>query len=155
VKIRKFEKGTLMSAKTESIIVMVEDDRGHARLIEKNLRRHGIDVTIIRFEDGKPALEYIFHSPEIDLLSDTVMMVVLLDLNLPVLDGYEVLRRLREDQRTRHMPIIVFTSTDDEEEMDRCYSLGCDHFVTKPMDYGEFMQVTRELGEYISRTMSQ
>ncbi len=75
---------------------------------------------------------------------------MLLDLNLPRLDGYQVLTRLKADERTRHIPIIILTTTDEPQEIERCYALGCNVYVTKPVEYDEFAEAIRKLGLFLS-----
>lgn len=125
-------------------IIMVEDDDGHARLIEKNLRRAGISNPITHLITGRQAVDYFFG--ENGVAAHIEPMLVLLDLNLPELDGYEVLRRLKEDARTHAIPVIVLTTTDNPREIDRCYALGCNVYVTKPVDYEAFAEAIRKLG---------
>lgn len=128
----------------EVTILLVEDDAGHARLIEKNLRRSKIKNEIIAVSDGQQALDYVWGdecpSP----------LLVLLDLNLPVLDGYQVLECLKADERTKRTPVIILTTTDDSREMSRCYDLGCNVYVTKPVDYQQFCEAIRKLGLFLS-----
>ena len=126
------------------IIVMVEDDEGHARLIEKNLKRAGIGNQLVHLNDGSKAIDYFFGKDTADLKHDKTM--ILLDLNLPEIDGYEVLRRLKGDERTRAVPIIVLTTTDNPKEVDRCYELGCNVYITKPVEYDNFSDAIRKLG---------
>jgi CheY-like chemotaxis protein len=129
-------------------IVLVEDDDGHATLVEKNLRRAGISNTIARMKDGQEALDHIAHqvaeSPE--NLANTVM---LLDLNMPRLGGVEVLESLKANPTTSAIPIIVLTTTDNPREVERCYELGCNVYVTKPVDYEAFVEAIRRLGFFL------
>ena len=127
-------------------ILLVEDDPGHARLIEKNLRRANIRNEIVMLGDGQQALDYLCDGGRI---SSEVPLLVLLDLNLPVLDGYQVLARMKADERMRHIPVIVLTTTDDAREVSRCYELGCNVYVTKPVDYEQFSEAIRQLGLFL------
>lgn len=77
-------------------------------------------------------------------------LVVLLDLNLPVLDGYEVFERIKEDERTRRIPVVVLTTTDDAAEVGRCCDLGCNAFITKPVEYQAFAETIHGLGLFLS-----
>jgi len=131
-------------------ILLVEDDTGHARLIEKNLRRSGIINHITTVGDGRQAIDYLF-SEGVHARSQRVPhLLVLLDLNLPVLDGYQVLERMKADQRTKRIPVVVLTTTDDPREVSRCYDLGCSVYVTKPVDYLQFAEAIRRLGLFLS-----
>jgi CheY-like chemotaxis protein len=125
-------------------ILMVEDDPGHARLIEKNLRRSGIMNELVHFDDGRAVLDYFFKN---DIRSDVhEKTLVLLDLNLPEIDGFEVLEKLKGDERTKKIPIIILTTTSNPKEIDRCYQLGCNIYITKPVDYLNFSEALSKLG---------
>lgn len=132
----------------EVTILLVEDDPGHARLIEKNLRRSNITNEIVVLSDGQQALDYIFDDSKRSGV--TLPLLILLDLNLPVIDGYQVLERLKADERTKQIPVVVLTTTDDAREVSRCYSLGCNVYVTKPVEYDEFSEAIRKLGLVLS-----
>jgi CheY-like chemotaxis protein len=127
-------------------ILLVEDDPGHARLIQKNLRRANLANEIIIATDGQQALDFIFGESTISV-SPTL---ILLDLNLPILDGYQVLKRLKTDDRTRHIPIVILTTTADSREVAQCYELGCNVYITKPVDYEQFCEAIRQLGLFLS-----
>jgi CheY-like chemotaxis protein len=131
-------------------IVMVEDDPGHARLIERNLRRAHITNDIVILRDGLEAVEYFFPVDE-DLRARRAMpLLILLDLNLPGLDGYQVLTRLKANVRTKRIPVIILTTTDDPSEIERCYALGCNVYITKPVEYEQFTEAIRKLGLFLS-----
>lgn len=131
-------------------IVIVEDDPGHTTLIKKNLRRGGLENPIITFENGQQALDYLNgrgdssgHPPI------TPCVLLLLDLNMPVMNGVELLRIIKQDNRLREIPVIILTSTDDQHEIDECYSLGCNLYVPKPVEFGRFSDAVRNLGMMI------
>jgi CheY-like chemotaxis protein len=131
-------------------VVLVEDDPGHALLIEKSLRRAGIVNPIVTLVDGGAAVEYLFGQGKEAGNSLNRPLLVLLDLNLPVLDGYQVLERLKSDKRTRHIPVVILTSTDTPEEIARCYKLGCNVYVIKPVEEGRFSDAIWKLGMFLS-----
>jgi CheY-like chemotaxis protein len=131
-------------------ILLVEDDPGHARLIEKNLRRSNITNEIITISDGQQAIDYLFGEGKHAGAKHPSPMLVLLDLNLPVLDGYQVLSRMKGDERTKRIPVVILTTTDDAREVARCYDLGCNVYVTKPVDYEQFSEAIRELGLFLT-----
>jgi CheY-like chemotaxis protein len=133
----------------ELTILLAEDDPGHAALIAKNLRRARIANPIVTVADGQAAVDYLFGR-EADPVIGQPPILVLLDLNMPVLDGYQVLARLRADERTRHIPVVVLTSTDDPREVNRCYELGCNVYVTKPVDYERFAEAIQKLGLFLA-----
>jgi CheY-like chemotaxis protein len=134
-------------AETVSIIV-VEDDDGHATLVERNLRRAGLDNPIVRLRDGQEALDYFF-SPRDGGPVQPADCVLLLDINMPKVDGVDVLRQLKSDPRTAMVPAIMLTTTDDPREIERCYQLGCNVYVTKPVEYEAFIEAIRRLGFFL------
>ena len=130
-------------------IILVEDDDGHALLVEKTLRRAGLDNPFLRLRDGQEALDYFFSKS--DVVKDAAFdnSVVLLDVNMPKIDGVEVLRQLKADPATASLPVIMLTTTDDPREIARCYELGCNIYVTKPVEYGSFVEAVRRLGFFL------
>jgi len=131
-------------------ILLVEDDPGHARLIEKNLRRSNITNDIVRFESGHNALDYLFKTGEYEGSAHVSPMLVLLDLNLPGMDGYQILKQMKQDERTKRIPVVILTTTDDAREVTKCYDLGCNVYITKPVDYAQFSQAIRKIGLFLS-----
>ena len=130
-------------------IVMIEDDEGHARLIEKNIRRAGILNEVRHFTDGTTALAYMFQSPDGPALNGPAL--VLLDLNLPDMSGTDILVKIKaEGSPLRRTPVVVLTTTDDKVEIQRCYDLGCNVYITKPVNYESFAQAIRQLGLFLS-----
>jgi CheY-like chemotaxis protein len=129
---------------------LVEDDPGHTRLIEKNLRRSGISNEITTVTDGQQALDYLNGEGDHAGTKPSSPLLVLLDLNMPVLDGYQVLKRMKANADTRRIPVIILTTTDDEREVSRCYDLGCSVYITKPVDYAEFSEAIRRIGLFLS-----
>ena len=127
-------------------IVMVEDDHGHARLIEKNIRRANISNEIVHFDVGGAAIDYLFS----DEVRQNGPMLILLDLNLPDMSGTDILARVKGDDRLRRAPVVVLTTTDDKVESQRCYDLGCNVYITKPVDYESFADAIRQLGLFLS-----
>jgi CheY-like chemotaxis protein len=105
-------------------IIMVEDDHGHAKLIEKNIRR----------------AEILANGP----------LLILLDLNLPDMSGTDILEKVKSDDRLKRAPVVVLTTTDDKVEIQRCYDLGCNVYITKPVDYESFAGAIRQLGLFLS-----
>ena len=137
-----------MNAQRPVGIVMIEDDEGHARLIEKNIRRAGISNHLTHFLDGTSALEYLFNSPDGPAHNGPAM--VLLDLNLPDMSGTDILTKIKSDPRLHRTPVVVLTTTDDKVEIARCYDLGCNVYITKPVNYESFSDAIRQLGLFLS-----
>ncbi|WP_075293251.1 response regulator [Pararhizobium arenae] len=131
-------------------IVMVEDDEGHARLIEKNIRRAGVTNEIVPFLNGSSALTYLLGEDGTGARHGGRPLLLLLDLNLPDMTGINILERLRASDHMRRMMVIVLTTTDDPSEIHRCYDLGANVYVTKPMQYEAFVNAIRQLGLFLS-----
>lgn len=131
-------------------ILIVEDDAGHARLIEKNLRRAQLSNAITRVENGREALDFLFSEGAFVGQERPSPLLVLLDLNMPVMDGYQVLEKMKADPRTQKVPVVVLTTTDDAREVARCYELGCSVYITKPVDYENFCKAIQQLGLFMS-----
>ena len=130
-------------------IVMIEDDEGHARLIEKNIRRAGILNDTRHFTDGTTALDFLFNAADGPAKSGPAM--ILLDLNLPDMSGTDILARIKaEGSPLKRTPVVVLTTTDDKVEIERCYDLGCNVYITKPVNYESFAQAIRQLGLFLS-----
>ena len=124
-------------------IMLAEDDDGHARLMERNLRRGGIINEILRACDGVELLE------QLRVANGSTPDVIFLDINMPRLDGFEVLIRLKSDPHLRSIPVIMVTSTDSQREINRAYELGAASYVVKPVGIEEFIDRMRKLGLYL------
>jgi CheY-like chemotaxis protein len=136
-----------MTASAETVtIVMIEDDEGHARLIEKNLRRAGVFNEVVHCVSGTAALNYLFEARAVN----PNPLLILLDLNLPDMTGLDILGKLKADEQLKRAPVIVLTTTDDQREIQRCYDLGCSVYITKPVNYETFSQAIRQLGLFLS-----
>ena len=135
--------------KKEVKIIIAEDDKGHAALIMKNLRRAGITNQIIHLRDGKETLDYLFKRGDKKGRENNVSILLLLDIKMPKIDGIEVLRQMKTDPELRKVLVIVITTTDDPREVERCHSLGCSHYITKPIDYKKFIDAIRKMGLFL------
>jgi CheY-like chemotaxis protein len=131
-------------------ILLVEDDPGHVRLIEKNLRRACVLNEIIKLDDGGKAVEYLFGEGEFAGVNNPTPLLILLDMNLPVFSGLQVLERIKADERTKRIPVVMLTTTDSPQEIDRCYDLGCNIYIVKPVNYVKFSEAIRNLGLFLS-----
>jgi CheY-like chemotaxis protein len=136
--------------KREVTILLAEDDPGHAALIAKNLRRANISNRVITVEDGQAALDCLHGRGQWAGEGHAKPILVLLDLNMPVLDGYQVLEQMKADEHTKSIPVVVLTTTEDPREVQRCYDLGCNVYVTKPVDYASFSDAIQKLGLFLS-----
>ena len=131
-------------------IVMIEDDDGHARLIERNIRRAGVNNELIPFTNGTEALAFLLGPDQSGEVSSKKQLLVLLDLNLPDMTGISILEKIKANQHTKRSPVIVLTTTDDAREIQRCYDLGASVYITKPLNYEGFANAIRQLGLFFS-----
>jgi CheY-like chemotaxis protein len=131
------------------IIMLVEDNADDEALTLRALRKNNIQNQVVVARDGVEALDYLFGTGIYagrDARSKPV--VVLLDLKLPKVDGLEVLRRVRADQRTLFIPVVVMTSSKEEQDLINSYSFGCNSYIRKPVDFVQFVEAVRQLGLY-------
>jgi CheY-like chemotaxis protein len=130
-------------------ILLVEDNPDDVELNLRALRRHNITNEIVVMKDGAEALDYLFGAGSFaGRDANQVPTLILLDLKLPKVGGREVLKRLRQDPRTRLIPVVVLTSSAEENDIIESYSLGCNSYVRKPVDFAEFAEAVRQLGLY-------
>jgi len=131
-------------------IIMIEDDEGHARLIERNIRRSGVNNEIVPFTNGTEAVHYLFGKDGSAVERKGQALLILLDLNLPDMTGIDILKRVKENKHLKSTPVVVLTTTDDSQEIKRCYELGCNVYITKPVNYESFANAIRQLGLFFS-----
>ncbi|HEY0219587.1 MAG TPA: response regulator [Afipia sp.] len=131
-------------------IIMIEDDEGHARLIERNIRRSGVNNDIVPFTNGTDAVKYLFGADGSGVEHKGQALLILLDLNLPDMTGTDILHQVKENKYLKCTPVVVLTTTDDAEEIKRCYALGCNVYITKPVNYENFANAIRQLGLFFS-----
>ena len=130
-------------------ILLVEDNADDEALTLRALKKNNIRNEVIVAHDGAEALEYLFGTGKFaGRNTDFIPQVVLLDLKLPKVDGLEVLRRLRADQRTKLLPVVILTSSTEEQDRIRGYDLGANSYVRKPVDFSQFIDAVRQLGLY-------
>ncbi len=130
-------------------ILLVEDNPDDVDLTRRAFQRAGLTQPLDVVEDGVDALDYLFARDAFaHRASEPLPALVLLDLKLPRLDGHAVLRQIRADPRTRFLPVVVLTSSDEEKDLLESYSQGCNSYVRKPVSYNEFVEAARQLGVY-------
>lgn len=130
-------------------ILLVEDNPDDVELTLRAFDRSDVVNDIVVASDGEQALDYLFATgAHAGRDATRLPAVVLLDLQLPKIDGLEVLRRLREDERTRRLPVVVLTSSNEEQDVLMSYDLGANSFVRKPVDFAQFREAARQLGIY-------
>jgi CheY-like chemotaxis protein len=132
------------------VILVADDDEGHAKLIKKNLARAGLTNDILHFKDGQEILDFLFGRGAGPRRKPQVPYILLLDIRMPKADGVEVLRQIKADQEMRRLPVIMITTTDDQREIDRCHSVGCSLYLTKPVEYERFVEAMRQLGLFLA-----
>lgn len=133
----------------DKIILLVEDNPDDEALTLRALKKNNIRNEVVVARDGVEALDYLLAtgaSPGRE--AQAKPQVILLDLNLPKLDGLEVLRRIRADERTRLLPVVILTSSKEERDRIEGYSLGANSYIRKPVDFGQFTEAVRQLGLY-------
>lgn len=128
------------------VILMVEDNTDDEELMLMTLRKSSVANDVVVARDGQAALDLLHGCRASSALLRP--MVVLLDLHLPKIDGLEVLRRIRSDERTRHLPVVVLSSSDEENDRIRSYHLGANSYVCKPVEFAAFAAAVKELGAY-------
>ena len=133
----------------QKVLLLVEDNPDDEALTLRALRKHNLVNEIVVARDGQEALDYLFGEGEYSGRDTRILpQVILLDLNLPKVDGLQVLERLRAEPQTRHIPVVVLTSSNQEQDMLRSYALGANGYVRKPVDFEQFLEAARQLGLY-------
>jgi CheY-like chemotaxis protein len=135
---------------TAPVILIVDDDEGHALLVRNNLEESGLSNRVEHFRDGQTVLDFLFRRGSGPRLEEGQTYLVLLDIRMPKVDGIEVLRQLKADSELHKLPVIMLTTTDDPREVERCHELGCNIYIQKPVDYDKFAEAIRRLGLFIT-----
>jgi CheY-like chemotaxis protein len=130
---------------SNATILLAEDNDGHARLIRRNLKRGGLNNELLHFEDGRKVMDFLQMEGDGPKRQPQKAYILLLDIRMPVMDGIEVLKIIKNDDNLKVMPVVMVTSTDASQEIERCYNLGCCNFIIKPVGYDEFIEAMRTL----------
>lgn len=125
-------------------ILLVEDNADDEMLTIRALKKNNIANDIIVARDGAEAIDVLFNTDE----KNISLAIIILDLNLPKIDGLEVLKRIKTDVRTKFIPVVVLTSSDEESDMQKSYSLGANSYIRKPVDFSKFVEVAANIGLY-------
>jgi CheY-like chemotaxis protein len=131
------------------VILLAEDDEGHATLIRRNLRRAGIVNEVVHVTDGQAALDYLRCEGAYAGRVPNGPLLLVFDINMPRVDGIEVLRRTKADERLARFPVIMLTTTDNPREIEHCYQLGCSVYITKPVEHEPFVEAVQRLGLFL------
>ncbi|MEX0773855.1 MAG: response regulator [Balneolales bacterium] len=138
-----------MNKSNDIEILLIEDNKHDAELTLRALKKHQITNRLIHLKDGAEALDFIFAK---GAYSGRGVMdkpkVILLDLKMPKVDGIEVLRRIKEDDRTKTIPVVILTSSKEDPDINRCYKLGANSYIVKPVDFDDFLKAVSDLGLY-------
>lgn len=132
------------------VILIAEDDTGHFQLIKKNLWLTCVDSYIIPFKNGQEVLDFMFAEDNEVHLEDNKQYILLLDIRMSQVDGIEVLKKIRQDEKLRKIPVIMLTTTSEAGMIEQCYELGCSYYMVKPVNYHHFMKAVQNLGEFLS-----
>ena len=134
---------------SKKIILLVEDNPDDELLAIRALKKNNISNEVVVARDGVEALDYLFGTGAHTGRDMSEMpQIILLDLKLPKVDGFEVLRRLRSDERTKLLPVVVLTSSREEQDLTESYSLGANSYIRKPVNFAQFTEAIRRLGLY-------
>jgi CheY-like chemotaxis protein len=136
-------------APNQVTILIAEDDDGHADLIMELLREVGIKNPLIRFHDGQEVLDYLRDENGRTKLQNGHRYLILLDIRMPRVNGIEVLRQIKAHVDWKEIPVMMLTTTDDPREIQQCYEAGCNCYITKPVEFGKFATVLRQLGLFM------
>ena len=134
--------------KTDSVILIVEDEPAHRDLIEHNLRRAGLENEIRFFEEGEEALAFLLRNTEGINHEPGASYQMLLDIGLPGMSGIETLRKIKNEEALKKLPVTMLTTTDDPKEIDLCYTLGCSNYFIKPVEYGKLVEMVQALARF-------
>ncbi len=138
-----------MTSTTPLSILLAEDDAGHATLVQRNMRRAGVENEVVWVKDGQEALDYVRSEGAYAGRPHTAPLVILLDINMPRMGGLEALRQLKQDERTKTIPVVMLTTSDDPREVENCYALGCGLYIIKPVEYDAFCEVVKRIGMFL------
>ncbi|MCP3678184.1 MAG: response regulator [Deltaproteobacteria bacterium] len=133
----------------EIVVLIAEDDDGHAVLIEEGLKESGVCNPIIRFSNGEEVWHFLSGTGDKDVWDPNKAYLLLLDIRMPRMDGVEVLKRMKADEELKAIPVMMLTTTDDPREVEQCYQLGCNAYITKPVDFDAFAETLKRLGLFI------
>ena len=130
-------------------ILLVEDNMSDAEMIVRALKKNNITDKLVHLRDGSEALDFIFaEGPYLDREAKKMPKVIVLDLKMPKVNGLQVLQRVKSDERTRKIPIVILTSSNEDTDIRECYNLGINSYIVKPVQFEEFTKVISKLGLY-------
>ncbi|MBS1564708.1 MAG: response regulator [Bacteroidetes bacterium] len=131
-------------------VLLVEDNLNDAELAMRELRKHRLANQLFHVEDGEAALDFLFATGPFADRRDSAFQprIVLMDIQMPKLNGIDVLRRMKSDDRTRRIPVVILTSSNQDPDINTCYALGANSYIVKPVDFNRFSEAIKDLGFY-------
>jgi len=131
-------------------ILLVEDSLGDAEFIIRELRRHKMADNLFHVKNGEEALDFLFATGKFSEIRDVLFppKIVLLDIQMPKINGLEVLQRIKSDKHTKHTPVVILTSSNEDPDIFKCYELGVNSYIVKPVNFEEFTDIIRNIGFY-------
>lgn len=134
----------------DAIILVAEDDDGHFSLIERNLLRSGINNQIIRLVDGQETLDFLTQLKDSNCPYSRKPCLLILDIRMPKVDGFAILKFIKNDPRLKKIPVVVLTTAGNQQAIDKCQKCGCNMFIVKPVEYEEFAGSINRIGHFLS-----
>jgi CheY-like chemotaxis protein len=131
------------------IVLIAEDDDGHAELIKDGLEESGVCNEIIRFSNGEDAWHFLSCTGDKEVRDKSKSYLLLLDINMPKMNGIEVLIRIKSDNELKDIPVIMLTTSDNPREVETCYTLGCNMYITKPVQFDKFAETLNRMGLFL------
>lgn len=138
-----------MQSYKEMVILIAEDDEGHAELIKEGLEESGVRNKIVQFSNGEEVWKFLSGAGGKTIRDKNKNYLLLLDINMPEMDGIEVLKRIKADEELKEIPVVMLTTTDDPREVEACYRMGCNIYITKPVDFLKFAETLKRLSLFI------
>lgn len=136
------------SSDKERYILLIEDDRDDAELACMALKNSNVTENVVVKTDGRQALKFLENLPKNDNSKPTKPAVILLDINMPEVDGFEVLKRIKKNAETRKIPVIMLSSSEEEQDVTRSYEYGANSYVSKPLNFEEYKDTVKKVGSY-------
>lgn len=134
----------------DALILVAEDDDGHFALIERNLLRSGIANPIVRLRDGQEVLDFLEDAKNLESENSRHPLLLLLDIRMPKRDGLDVLKHIKADEILQKIPIIILTTTQDNQAIEQCQRLGCSMYVVKPVEYEKFIESIQKICRFLA-----
>jgi len=135
---------------TDAIILVAEDDDGQFSLIKRNLFRSGVNNRIVRFSDGQQTLDFLTQLKNPEFPNSRNPCLLILDIRMPKVDGFEVLTFMKNDSLLKKIPVIVLSTASDQQVVHKCQECGCDLFVAKPVEYEKFVETITQISHFLS-----